>query len=68
MVIDRRTRVAIDTFGDANGAELLYAADGSERRYQGGPEIELPKGRYRFVFVGNGDARIALKRIPLSVG
>ena len=66
-----RTRVAIDSFADASGSiSLAMIADDKERRWyvSGGGTVVLPAGRYRFVFQGDGDVRIALKRLPLLGG
>jgi hypothetical protein len=66
----REKKLFLNTFG----ATLLFAANGKERRFasyeddetgrgSGGTDgamLELPPGQYRLVFVGNGQARIAL--------
>ncbi len=59
--ISKKTRIGFDTFN----ARFLYAADGKERRYGGYGDVTLPAGTYRLVFIGNGQARVALKKLKL---
>lgn len=69
VVVPARTRIALDAFDERQTVQLLYAANEREQRYAGGPngaQLVLPKGRYRFVFVGSGDARLALKKLKLN--
>ena len=66
VVLATRTRLAIDAFADTGGSiGLALIADEKERRYISTDE-PLPAGRYRFVFEGSGNVRIALKRRPLK--
>lgn len=69
VVLTSRTRLALDAFDEGGTVALLYAADEREQRIVGGAtgtQLVLPKGRYRFVFTGNGEARLALKKLPLN--
>jgi hypothetical protein len=59
--VSKKTRIGFNTFN----ARFLFAADGKERRFGGYGEVLLKPGTYRLVFVGNGQARIALKKLKL---
>ncbi len=67
VVLSARTRVGLDEFASPPGSiSLVLVADDKERRYVDGGDLVLPAGRYRFVFIGSGNVRIALKRLPLG--
>ena len=66
VMVPARTRIALDAFDERQTLQLLYAANEREQRYAGGPngaQLVLPKGRYRFVFIGSGEGRLALKKL-----
>ncbi len=59
--------VAFDLFAETPGRiNFLYAADQAERRFFGSSGgVALPPGTYRFVFAGDGAARIRLSRFTV---
>ena len=69
IVVPARAGIALDLFEEHGSVRLLYIAGATEQRVRGGGTGDgfiLPKGTYRFVFVGNGDARLALRKLKLS--
>ncbi len=66
VTLSARSRLDFDTFGNVS---FLYAADGRERRYpfDESGTVVLPPGTFRFVFVGDEEARIRILKLPLRI-